>query len=383
MSDWSADWQRTSWWLIGIALTASMVYVIWSYIGTFVFGVFIYYAARPIYTDLNEEHDFTHPDIAVTVSLFLLVLPALILLGYLGFIALRELSEFTQMAGLTQIQELIRPYVNTTVQNATNPEAMANSTQPQSGRSTQSFGAQLPSYLGPVVTYVSIVVSVFLHLFLMFTIAFYLLRDDEKLARWIHDLFEAGDDSDVLHTYLTTVDTALHSIFFGNIVNAIVTGVLAAVVFTALNFLAATSAIPYPVLFGLATGMASLVPIFGNKLVYVPLTGYLAWAATVAPSGPSFAFVVIFFLVSLVIVDTIPDLFVRSYISKSGTNLHMGLVLASYIFGTMVFGWYGLFLGPMLLVLYFNFARLVMPELIYHIPIRPRPVGPADDDSDE
>jgi hypothetical protein len=39
-------------------------------------------------------------------------------------------------------------------------------------------------------------------------------------------------------------------------------------------------------------------------------------------------------------------------------------VLFAYILGPVVFGWYGLFLGPLLLVLVVHLARIVLPELV-------------------
>ena len=75
------------------------------------------------------------------------------------------------------------------------------------------------------------------------------------------------------------------------------------------------------------------------------------------------------------IVDVIPDIVLRPYVS--GRNLHMGMVMFAYIFGPLLFGWYGLFLGPMLLVVMVHFARLVLPELLDGERIQPYAVDPS------
>jgi hypothetical protein len=36
--------------------------------------------------------------------------------------------------------------------------------------------------------------------------------------------------------------------------------------------------------------------------------------------------------------------------------------MLAYIFGPLLFGWYGVFLGPILLVLVVHFARVVLPS---------------------
>jgi hypothetical protein len=50
----------------------------------------------------------------------------------------------------------------------------------------------------------------------------------------------------------------------------------------------------------------------------------------------------------------------------------------AYILGPVLFGWYGLFLGPLLLVLVVHFVRLVLPELVDGEPIEPTAVDPLD-----
>jgi hypothetical protein len=51
------------------------------------------------------------------------------------------------------------------------------------------------------------------------------------------------------------------------------------------------------------------------------------------------------------------------------------LLLLAYIFGPLLFGWYGIFLGPMLLVLVVHFVRHVLPELLASETISPTALG--------
>lgn len=115
-----------------------------------------------------------------------------------------------------------------------------------------------------------------------------------------------------------------------------------------------------PILLGLLTGIATLVPIVGMKLVYVPYTLYLVGLALVG-SVPVLH-PVAFFVAVFVVVDTIPDFFIRSYLAAR-SGVHMGLVLLGYALGTMAFGWTGFFLGPLVVVLAVHFGRLIVPDL--------------------
>jgi predicted PurR-regulated permease PerM len=70
---------------------------------------------------------------------------------------------------------------------------------------------------------------------------------------------------------------------------------------------------------------------------------------------------VVYLLVTAVVVDFIPDFFVRSYLS-SLSGIHIGLILLSYLLGTLVFGWYGLLLGPVILVFAVHYAHQIFPQ---------------------
>jgi hypothetical protein len=79
-------------------------------------------------------------------------------------------------------------------------------------------------------------------------------------------------------------------------------------------------------------------------------------------------------------VDSVPEVLLRPYIS--GRNLHVGLVLFAYIFGPLLFGWYGLFLGPLIVVLVVEFARVILPELVRGESLTPQPSAMPPDELD-
>jgi predicted PurR-regulated permease PerM len=360
----SVDRARAAWFALGAALAAIFAYVLHAFLGTVLLGIFIYYATRPIHRRLRRRID--QPTLAAATALVLLALPVLLLIAYTLAITVQEIEQFTAAGNVSagNLQGLIDPYVNVS-QAVDNPrELVAGANARTALMDALSRGAQ---YLGAVL-------NGLLHLFITITIAFYLLRDGGRLWRWLRSRF--GDQHGVLDAYAAAVDGDLQNVFFGNILNAIITAAIGAFAYTALDALApATVGIPYPVLIGVLTGVASLIPVIGMKIVYVPVIGYLAVDAYTAGGPDVLWFPVAFFVVSFVIVDSIPDLMLRPYVS--GRNLHVGSVMLAYIFGPLLFGWYGLFLGPLLLVLGFHFARIVLPELVSSATIRPFAVDPT------
>jgi predicted PurR-regulated permease PerM len=343
---------------MGSILFAVVLFVVYSFVGTFVFGLFIYYATRPVYRRLRYR--IRQPSLSAALALVVFALPALILLSYTIAIALQELARL-QSVNLGPLSSVVEPYLDVSRLVDDPAEILEDST------SLSAVQGALFSTLG----YLGFIGNGLLHLFVMFAFAFYLLRDGSRLSRWF---VKFGDREGVLDAYVRAVDKSLSNIFFGNILNAIMTGAIGAISFSLLNFFAPPGlSIPYPALTGLLAGIASLIPIVGMKLVYVPVLGYLGVKAALASTG--FAFVILFFAISFVIVDTLPDLVLRPYVS--GRNLHVGLVMFAYILGPLMFGWYGIFLGPIILVVVMHFGRIVLPELLTGSPIQPGAVDPG------
>ncbi|WP_117595149.1 AI-2E family transporter [Haloprofundus halophilus] len=364
------DRSRLGWWFLAALLAVALCYVVYSFIGTVVFGLFIYYATRPIFRRLDER--IHPPSLAAAVAMFALVLPALALVGYALLIVVRQLGSVTGN-GISPERLGIDPTVLEQLTELTDVRALLSGDLLQylTASNLQSALDSLGSAAG-TLAFLGIGL---IHLFVMSALAFYLLRDDRKLASWFE--WRIAGENSVAVAYLRAVDNDLNSIFFGNILNAAVTGTIAVIAYSALNAFAPPGvAIPAAALVGLLAGVASLVPVVGMKLVYFPVAIYMALVALVPPSNPAgLWFVAAFAAVSFVVVDTIPDLVLRPYVS--GRSLHVGAVMLAYTLGPLLFGWYGIFLMPVLLVLVVHFARIILPELVSGDPIRPYAVDPS------
>jgi len=125
--------------------------------------------------------------------------------------------------------------------------------------------------------------------------------------------------------------------------------------------------VPYPFLLGVLTGVASLIPIIGVKMVYVPIFAHLSAHAYFA-GAETYWFPIVFVIAAAVIIDTIPDFVIRPYVS--GERLHMGTLIFAYVIGPMIFGWYGLFFGPILLIFVTNTYRTIFPSLVKTVRVR-------------
>lgn len=354
------DRSDLGWWGVALGLGAILVFVLYRFVGTFMLGLFLYYAARPVYTRLRSR--VGSPNLAALGALLVLALPIVLLFGYTVALAIGELQSLAD-SGLGGLEPLLGPYLDiagtTTELQTLVDSVLTDPGQLLSESRVQAVGAEL---LGAVAVYAGVILTGLLHMFVALALAFYLLRDGDRLSAFVRG--QVTDDT--FMRYARAVDADLKTIFFGNILNAFLIAVIGALSFSVVAVIAPpTVPVPVPILLGLLAGAGSLVPVVGMKIVYIPVTLYLmARAALVDPTALWFS--LLFFVVAFVIVDTIPDLVLRPYVS--GRNLHVGSVMLAYILGPLLFGWYGLFLGPLLLVLVSDYARIVLTSPTSTVP---------------
>ena len=361
--------------LAGVGLLLVVGLVLSQFLPTLVFTVFLYYASRPIYRRLGrlplpqsvlKRAVPYRKQVHAAATIFFFLLPFVLLVGYTFFLVVPELQEFFGEGGLgaaylSQFQDLPG-------EGPPGPLAGLGLGDLLMMGPAELFellrNETVQSWLGRVsdtlVNSLSLLTTVLLRVFIMFAGTYYLLTDGPRLVAWFLDTF---DGSGVLREYAVVVDDELSSILFGNILNALVTGVIGIFVFSLYNLVAPDSVqIPFAPLVGALTGVGSLIPVVGMKVVYVPVAALLAVSAVVAGQTVALVWVLAFLLVTLVVVDTIPDFVIRPYVS--GDLTHVGLLMFAYILGPIAFGFYGIFLGPILLVLIAQFFRVIVPYVI-------------------
>ncbi|NUB91857.1 AI-2E family transporter [Haloterrigena sp. SYSU A121-1] len=349
------DGRRAVWVALGLVIALAIGFALYAYVGTLLFAIFLYYATRPFYRALDRRLE--HPNVTATVTITAVVLPLVAVAGYAGVLALRELDQFLAASGLGTYRSLLQPYLS--IVRERNVDRLRRLLAADGGRSIASILRRgIPSVLERLSTIAGLVFAILARFFLMLTFLFYLLRDDGTLRRWFT---RSVDGDEEIVSFLEAVDDDLETVFVGNLAIVGVAAVVAAVAYLGLNLVASSGpVVGTPALLAVLIGVGTLIPAVGMKLVYVPYGLYLFGLAfsTPAPLWQPIAF----FALSFTVVDTIPDFFARSLLSAR-SGVHMGLVLLGYFLGTLAFGWYGLFLGPIVVVAAVHFADRIFPDL--------------------
>jgi len=334
--------------ILGLLWVVALVVV--AFIAPVVFAVFLYYAVRPIFEFLDR---FGLPrSLRAVLSLLLFGVPFLVLLAYTVAVIAVELETFLTSQGiLDSARERIVDEMNIAELDVTQLKTLLTETE------------SLPSpdvLLDALVTATSAVGGAFFQGVIIVAAVYYMLVDGPPFVEWFLDTFDHGG---VLRRYAREVDSELSQTMFGNIATIFVTGIMAILTFYGFNLLVpATIEVPYPALAGTLVGVATLIPVVGIKLVYVPIVvglGARAWVA----GEPGLAVPVgALLVVSAVMLDFIPDIFARAQFS--GERTHNGLLILAYLMGPALFGFYGLFLAPILLIATTEGIRILLPYVV-------------------
>ncbi|NEU56020.1 AI-2E family transporter [Halorussus sp. MSC15.2] len=360
--DWGLDRNQVAWGLLGVLVVSVLVIVVLELVGTLGFAVFLYYALRPA-EERFEERFGDHPDVPPTLSLLLVGIPFLLIVGYTGLVAFREVCQVINSRQIQWAQQYLRPFTSgascINIQGAARQLIGVPAGQGGPQAAGQGGAQATAGFTDTLRQYATLLFKILVRVFIVVVVAFYLLRDDEEIAGWFRKSF---DYDDAVMDFTERVDRDLEHIFFGNLLTIVVTTVIAVAVYLALDMVVPAGDIARPILLGLATGVAVIIPIVGMKIVYVPYAVWLLIQATGKGSAMPVWFPVLYFAVTFVVVDTIPDFWIRSFLSAG--RLTLGMIMLAYVLGTVVFGWSGLFIGPIVLTVGYHFADAVFPKLV-------------------
>jgi predicted PurR-regulated permease PerM len=336
----------------GVVVALVLGAIAYRFIAPITVAVFLYYSTRRFHKSLRRLH--LPARVRAVVSLAVLAVPLLGLISYTLVLLIIEARRFVAESALVGA-------VATNVDWLGSPAQLPNLTV------TGLYEAYQAGQLDVVVQFLArhadlltnLVTGFFLNLVITVIVTYYLLVDGSRIRAWLLRF----DDDAIIREYLEAADAELEAVLFGNLLNVIAVSLIAIGSYLGYNALVpAAVEVPYPALSGALTGVASLVPVVGMKIVYLPLAVITALPALIGGDQSLLPYVGGFLLVAVVVVDTVPDVVLRPLLS--GEQTHVGLLMLAYITGPAVLGFYGLFFAPIVLVLGLTFATSAVPRLL-------------------
>jgi predicted PurR-regulated permease PerM len=189
-----------------------------------------------------------------------------------------------------------------------------------------------------------------------FVVVFFLFRDGAQWAYRAGALLPLTPEQ-VARLYRNISDTIIANVY-GILSVGVAQGVAVGV---ALRIMGMQSSL----LLGLATGFASIIPVVGSALVWVPVTIYLLVTGSLGKG--------LFLLVYCIVVVSSIDNIIRPWVVGGRVELHP-LVLLFFIFGGVeAFGFLGLFLGPVVASVLAALFDILREELRVPSPLPAQP----------
>ncbi|WP_435065101.1 AI-2E family transporter [Halobaculum sp. EA56] len=338
--------------LFGLVVAVVIGALAYRFIAAFTVSVFLYYSTRRYHKFLKRFH--LPARVRAAVVLASLAIPLVLLISYAAVLLVIEARRFATNTALVSTAasdiawfEAIERIPEFTI------EGLYQAYQSGDLEPFIEFATENAAFLTTVVSEFA------LNLFVVTIVTYYLLVDGHRISEWLLRF----DDDALIREYLEAVDEELEAVLFGNLLNVVAISLIAIATFSAFNALVpAPVRVPYPALVGALTGIASLVPVVGMKIVYLPVTAIMAIPVLMGAPLTQFVYVAAFLAVTVVVVDTIPDVVLRPILS--GDETHVGLLMLAYTLGPVVLGFYGLFFAPIVLVIGLTFANTALPRLL-------------------
>ena len=150
---------------------------------------------------------------------------------------------------------------------------------------------------------------------------------------------------------LSEISSTMEVVFYSIVLTAVFEGMLFGFFISYFGF--------DGLLFGMLYGFASLVPVVGGALLWVPLSLY-AWSEM----GSSSAIVIV--LYSVIVISVIADTFIKPIIIKiikedllgNDTNINELIIFFSILAGMTSYGFWGAIIGPAITTFLFSMSKI-------------------------
>lgn len=185
------------------------------------------------------------------------------------------------------------------------------------------------------------------NLFIMYFLLYFMLVKNGEMERWLRN------NLPMKHTNTSRLLTEVREVVVSNTVGIPVLGAVQGVVAMIGYYM---FDIDKPVLWGVITGIASVIPFVGTMAAWVPLT-ILTFANGDTTNGYWLTFW------GLIVIGGSDNVF-RFVLQKYMADIHPIITVFGVIIGLNMFGFLGLIFGPLLISLFIMLVRIYYDEFV-------------------
>ncbi len=185
------------------------------------------------------------------------------------------------------------------------------------------------------------------NVFVLLFVLYFMLIGGRQMERYVFELLPFNEKNK--RKVLREINMIVKSNAIGIPLQALIQGMIAMTGY----YIFST---PSPLLFGFFTCLATVIPIVGTALVWVPLVIYLAFVGDwVQAAG---------LLVYAVAIITNVDNLIRFVLQKQMADIHPLVTIFGVVIGLSLFGFMGIIFGPLLLSVYILCIRIFKDEYL-------------------
>lgn len=192
---------------------------------------------------------------------------------------------------------------------------------------------------------VSNIVVLVLNFVLMLFVMFYFFRDGRTIIRKMVEISPLPDKRE--YALLQKFREASSAVFVGNILTAVVQGVLVGIGL-------AIAGVPSALIWGTVVALLALLPMLGTSLVYVPAGIF------VFMQGRPVAAIIL--VVYSILVQIVFDNYLKPKLIERKIQAHPLLVFFSILGGMQVFGMLGIVYGPLIVSVFLSLLHMYRTE---------------------
>jgi predicted PurR-regulated permease PerM len=335
--------RRTFWLLLAVAV-ALTVYVVWPFRAPLFLAAVLAAAFQPLLARterLLKGRRRLAGALLTLLVLGLIVAPIASILTFVAQQVTQGLTWLRDSLGVSSVGDLSLSRVPPQAQHAID---RILTTFHLSREQVQTFAGKALDYAqtaGPALLGAS--AGAVASTFIMLAAFFFLLVDGRHLIRLLGRVspLQAAQTEELLQEFANVSSATL----VGAALTAVVQAVLATIGF-------ALAHVPHAVFLGIATLVASFVPVIGTAIIWIPVTALLALTGHVTGA--------VFVGAWCAVLLTLADNLVKPLAMRGKVEMHTGLVFLALLGGIAMFGLLGIIAGP--LVIAFLLALLRMYE---------------------
>ncbi|WP_254529962.1 AI-2E family transporter [Natrinema gelatinilyticum] len=258
--------------------------------------------------------------VTILVTVIVVLVPLLLILGV-------AVDQAVSLASGAEIPDIAA--VETAVQEQFGTDADLQALiEPVSGAVETGLRGVLGGVVGIVGGIPAFVVGAVVFLFTFY----YLLRDGDTFVAWLRTA--APLEPNVMDELIERTDDLLWAAVVGNVIVAGLQAILTVLAFVVIGF-------EDLIFWGVVTFVLSLLPLIGASIVWVPAVIYLVIVGNIPAA--------VGLLIYGFVVISGSDNVVRPLAMQRGARLNSGLLVLGIFGGVAVFGFLGLFIGPVIL----------------------------------